>query len=248
VGAPHILVVDDDPGIQTLLGRYLREQGFVVRVVGSGSEMDAALLADPKVDLLVLDIMLPGEDGLSIARRLNPKTRPPLIMLSARGEDIDRIVGLEVGADDYLPKPFNPRELVARIKAVLRRHSATSNTAQAAEPQPALPVIGDFALNTQTHQAFLKGQPLDLTHGEWRLLQFFLERPNRVINRDQIMDYLKGYERAAFDRSIDVRITRLRRKIEAAPAEPRYLVTIWGEGYLFAPSGRSTRSGDTAPE
>jgi DNA-binding response OmpR family regulator len=250
-GAPHILVVDDDPGIQTLLGRYLREQGFMVRVVGSGSELDAALLADSKVDLLVLDIMLPGEDGLSIARRLNPKTRPPVIMLSARGEDIDRIVGLEVGADDYLPKPFNPRELVARIKAVLRRQSSAGNPGsptQAVEPAPALPVIGDFALNTQTHQAFLQGQPLDLTHGEWRLLQFFLERPNRVINRDQIMDYLKGYERAAFDRSIDVRITRLRRKIEATPTEPRYLVTIWGEGYLFAPSGRSTRSGDTAPE
>lgn len=242
VGAPHILVVDDDPGIQTLLGRYLREQGFMVRVVGSGSEMDAALLADPRIDLLVLDIMLPGEDGLSIARRLNPQTRPPVIMLSARGEDIDRIVGLEVGADDYLPKPFNPRELVARIKAVLRRQSATSPPPQAAETAPELPTIGDFALNTQSHQAFLQGQPLDLTHGEWRLLQFFLERPNRVINRDQIMDYLKGYERAAFDRSIDVRITRLRRKIEVQPAEPRYLVTIWGEGYLFAPSGRSPRS------
>lgn len=241
-GAPHILVVDDDPGIQTLLGRYLREQGFVVRVVGSGRDMDAALLADSRVDLLVLDIMLPGEDGLSIARRLNPQTRPPLIMLSARGEDIDRIVGLEVGADDYLPKPFNPRELVARIKAVLRRPSGNSSAAQTAASAPALPVIGDFALNTQTHQAFLQGQPLDLTHGEWRLLQFFLERPNRVINRDQIMDYLKGYERAAFDRSIDVRITRLRRKIEAQPAEPRYLVTIWGEGYLFAPNGRSPRS------
>ncbi len=246
VGAPHILVVDDDPGIQTLLGRYLREQGFVVRVVGSGSEMDAALRADPHMDLLVLDIMLPGEDGLSIARRLNPQTRPPIIMLSARGEDIDRIVGLEVGADDYLPKPFNPRELVARIKAVLRRPSVAPTATQTAQSAPALPVIGDFALNTQTHQAFLQGQPLDLTHGEWRLLQFFLERPKRVINRDQIMDYLKGYERAAFDRSIDVRITRLRRKIEAQPAEPRYLVTIWGEGYLFAPSGRSPRS-ESAP-
>ncbi|MHB8920712.1 MAG: response regulator [Halothiobacillus sp.] len=239
VGAPHILVVDDDPGIQTLLGRYLREQGFVVRVVGSGAAMDAALSDDAAVDLLVLDIMLPGEDGLSIARRLNPKTRPPLIMLSARGEDIDRIVGLEVGADDYLPKPFNPRELVARIKAVLRRHSSST---PATESPPELPTIGDFCVNAQTHQAFLNGQPLDLTHGEWRLLQFFLDRPNRVINRDQIMDYLKGYERAAFDRSIDVRVTRLRRKIEANPTEPRYLVTIWGEGYLFAPSGRSPRS------
>ena len=242
-GAPRILVVDDDPGIQTLLGRYLREQGFDVRVVGSGAEMDTALAADPRVDLLVLDIMLPGEDGLSIARRLDPKTRPPVIMLSARGEDIDRIVGLEIGADDYVPKPFNPRELLARIRAVLRRQRMEPD---ARGKQDERIRVGDFAIDPQTRQAFLSDGALDLTHGEWQLLQFFMERPNRVINRDQIMDYLKGYERSAFDRSIDVRITRLRRKIETNPAEPRYLVTIWGEGYLFAPSGRSPRSPDAS--
>ncbi len=239
--APRILVVDDDPGIQTLLGRYLREQGFDVRVVGSGAEMDTVLAADPRVDLLVLDIMLPGEDGLSIARRLDPKTRPPVIMLSARGEDIDRIVGLEIGADDYVPKPFNPRELLARIRAVLRRHRVETD---AHVEKAHRTRVGDFAVNVQTRQVFLHDEALDLTHGEWQLLQFFIERPNRVINRDQIMDYLKGYERSAFDRSIDVRVTRLRRKIEEYPAEPRYLVTIWGEGYLFAPSGRSPRSPD----
>lgn len=241
--APRILVVDDDPGIQTLLGRYLREQGFDVRVVGSGAEMDAALAGDASVDLLVLDIMLPGEDGLSIARRLDPKTRPPVIMLSARGEDIDRIIGLEIGADDYVPKPFNPRELLARIRAVLRRQRVEPDAGGKKDEHTH---VGDFAVNSQTRQAFLHDDPLDLTHGEWQLLQFFIERPNRVINRDQIMDYLKGYERSAFDRSIDVRVTRLRRKIEANPAEPRYLVTIWGEGYLFAPSGRSPRSSDTS--
>lgn len=250
-GAPRILVVDDDPGIQTLLGRYLREQGFNVRVVDSGAQMDAALAEDPKVDLLVLDIMLPGEDGLTIVRRLEAKSvdaknrnatnRPPIIVLSARGEDIDRIVGLELGADDYVAKPFNPRELLARIRAVLRRHR---HDADRDDEQDELTRIGDFAVNEQTRQAFLCDKALDLTHGEWQLLQFFMERPNRVINRDQIMDYLKGYERAAFDRSIDVRVTRLRRKIEEQPAEPRYLVTIWGEGYLFAPSGRSPSSRD----
>lgn len=241
--APHILVVDDDPGIQTLLGRYLREQGFDVRVVGSGAEMNAVLAEAKPVDLLVLDIMLPQEDGLSIARRLDPENRPPIIMLSARGEDIDRIVGLEIGADDYIAKPFNPRELVARIRAVLRRHRVE---AHANADKENLIRAGDFALNPQTRQAFFQGDALDLTHGEWQLLQFFIERPNRVINRDQIMDYLKGYERSAFDRSIDVRVTRLRRKIEQNPAEPRYLVTIWGEGYLFAPAGRSPHKPDAA--
>ena len=245
VNAPRILVVDDDPGIQTLLGRYLREQGFDVRVVGSGAEMDAVLATDPSVDLLVLDIMLPGEDGLSIARRLDQKNRPPVIMLSARGEDIDRIVGLEIGADDYVSKPFNPRELLARIRAVLRRHRVEPD---AEVEKDDLTRVGDFAVNAQTRQAFLHNEALDLTHGEWQLLQFFMERPNRVINRDQIMDYLKGYERSAFDRSIDVRVTRLRRKIEANPTEPRYLVTIWGEGYLFAPSGRSPRAPDATTD
>lgn len=242
---PVILVVDDDPGIQSLLSRYLREQGFAVVIAGDGRAFDAIMASGQSVDLIVLDIMLPGEDGLSIARRLDVKSRPPLIILSARGEDVDRIVGLEVGADDYLPKPFNPRELIARIRAVLRRGGATSDTAPKSDAQEDHRLyVGDFSVDPLMHQAFLGGKLLDLTRGEWQLLAYFLERPNRVINRDQIMDHLKGYERSAFDRSIDVRVTRLRRKIEANPTDPRYLVTIWGEGYLFVPSGRVPRVAD----
>ncbi len=236
---PRILVVDDDPGIQTLLARYLRGQGFAVQVAADAAALEAALAAAVEIHLIVLDIMLPGEDGLSILRRLDPATRPPIIMLSARGEDIDRIIGLELGADDYLAKPFNPRELVARIKAVLRRRA--QNTAPT-EPIHPLGRVGNFQLDETRRQAFLHDTPLDLTHGEWQLLKFFLCRPNRVIHRDAIMDALKGYERSAFDRSIDVRVTRLRRKIETHPAEPCYLITVWGEGYLFAPEGRPTRA------
>lgn len=236
----RIVVVDDDPGIQTLLARYLRGQGFAVQVAADAAQLAAVLAQDERIDLIVLDIMLPGEDGLSILRRLNAAMRPPVIMLSARGEEIDRIVGLELGADDYLPKPFNPRELVARIKAVLRRRAQ-----QAALPTTETATthrVGDFTLDEARRQAFLQGTPLALTHGEWQLLKFFLGKPNRVIHRDAIMDALKGYERAAFDRSIDVRVTRLRRKIEVNPAEPRYLITIWGEGYLMAPQGRVAHS------
>ncbi|WP_407275846.1 response regulator [Halothiobacillus sp. DCM-1] len=242
MGESRILLVDDDPGIQTLLARYLREQGFAVEVAADARGLDEkladGLAQSHPVDLIVLDLMLPGEDGLSILRRLDPATRPPVIMLSAQGDEVDRIVGLELGADDYLPKPFNPRELVARIKAVLRRRAA--DTALGSAVPESGTRIGDFWLDTAQHQAFLRDKPLDLTHGEWQLLAFFLSKPNRVIHRDLIMDALKGYERGAFDRSIDVRVTRLRRKIEDNPAEPRYLITVWGEGYLFVPKGRAT--------
>lgn len=243
---PVILVVDDDPGIQSLLGRYLREQGFAVLSATDGAGMDRIIQSGERIDLIVLDIMLPGENGLSIARRLDHGNRPPIIMLSARGEDIDRIVGLEVGADDYLAKPFNPRELIARIHAVLRRSpdgepgEEPGNTSDGNQLQR-----GDFRLDLDTHQAYLNDAPLSLTHGEWTLLKLFLDHANRVLNRDQIMDSLKGYERGAFDRSIDVRVTRLRRKIEPDPSKPRYLVTIWGEGYLFAPAGRAPQVGES---
>jgi len=242
---PVILVVDDDPGIQSLLGRYLREQGFAVLSATDGAGMDQIIQSDERIDLIVLDIMLPGEDGLSIARRLDHDNRPPIIMLSARGEDIDRIVGLEVGADDYLAKPFNPRELIARIRAVLRRSPEGESGEEKATPSDENSLQrGDFRLDLDTHQAYLKDAPLSLTHGEWTLLKLFLDHANRVLNRDQIMDSLKGYERGAFDRSIDVRVTRLRRKVEPDPSNPRYLITIWGEGYLFAPAGRTSPGGN----
>ncbi|WP_231880881.1 response regulator [Halothiobacillus diazotrophicus] len=249
IDSPVILVVDDDPGIQTLLSRYLREQGFAVVIAGDSRAFDAVMASGQSIDLIVLDIMLPGEDGLSIARRLDPMNRPPLIILSARGEDVDRIVGLEIGADDYLPKPFNPRELIARIRAVLRRGGPAIDPSAKSPPRADnRQYVGDFSIDAPMHQAFLHDKLLDLTRGEWQLLAFFLERPNRVISRDQIMDHLKGYERSAFDRSIDVRVTRLRRKIEENPTDPRYLVTIWGEGYLFVPAGRMPRVSDQMEE
>ena len=230
----HLLVVDDDPQLRALLARYLGEQGFRVSTVTDGAAMDA-LLARERPDLVILDLMLPGEDGLSIARRLRSRGHVPIIILSARGEDVDRIVGLEVGADDYLAKPFNPRELLARIRAVLRRPAE-----QAAAAPVALQRFGLFTLDVARHVLLRAGAEITLTAGEFALLRVLVENPNRVLTRDQLIEHLKGYERAAFDRSIDVRVTRLRRKIEDDPAAPRYLRTVWGEGYLFTPEGQAS--------
>lgn len=226
----HILVVDDDPDIGELLGRYLEEQGFDVSSVLDGKAMDDYLLEN-KVDLIILDIMLPGEDGLSIARRLRSNQDIPILMLSARGDDIDRIVGLEVGADDYLAKPFNPRELLARLRAILRRQHPTS-VEHEDEPEYR---FGDFSLNIVSQTLTLRGEIISLTSGEFDLLQIFVEHPNRVLSRDTLIDMLKGYDRSPFDRSIDIRITRLRRKIEADLKSPIFIQTIWGQGYRFSP-------------
>jgi DNA-binding response OmpR family regulator len=182
-----------------------------------------------------MDLMLPGEDGLALTRRLKAALNVPVIMLSARGEDIDRIVGLEVGADDYLAKPFNPRELLARIRAVLRRGGGD------AAPSPAKDEtahFGPFTLDLAAQRLTRDEQDITLTQAEFTLLKVFVEHPNRALSRDQIMDWLKGYERDPFDRSIDVRVTRLRRKLEDDPTNPVYIRTIWGQGYLFAPKGR----------
>ncbi|MBI5006971.1 MAG: response regulator [Nitrosomonadales bacterium] len=226
----NILVVDDDAGLRDLLQEYLTAQGFEVATVADGIAMEAHR-ADHPVDLVILDLMLPGEDGLSLARKLRAQGDLPIIMLSARGEDVDRIVGLEVGADDYLAKPFNPRELLARIRALLRRsdsgHEANA-TARASQR------FGEFLLNLDTHDLYKNGENIPLTAGEFNLLRIFVEHPNRVLSRDSIMDMLKGYERSPLDRSIDVRVTRLRRKIESDPNNPLHIRTVWGEGYLFA--------------
>lgn len=232
--AEHLLVVDDDPQLRELLARYLGEQGFRVSAVADGAAMDA-LLAHEHPDLVILDLMLPGEDGLSIARRLRSRRHMPIIILSARGEEVDRIVGLEVGADDYLPKPFNPRELLARIRAVLRRPAAANTT-----PTDRTHRFGPFIFDTERHTLLRDGEEIVLTAGEFALLRVLAEHSNRVLTRDQLIDHLKGYERSAFDRSIDVRVTRLRRKIEDEPAAPRYLRTVWGEGYMFTPEGHAT--------
>ncbi len=227
----RILVVDDDAELRDLIGAYLQGQGFDVDSVADGRAMDA-WLARQSPDLLVLDVMLPGEDGLSIAKRLKAESICPIIMLSAQGDDVDRIVGLEIGADDYLGKPFNPRELLARIRAVLRR---------AGGPRPGaghngeVVRFGEYRLDAPGHRLTRGGSPVALTSGEFDLLTVLARHPNRVLDRDRILDLLGGGYRSPFDRSIDVRVTRLRSKIEPDPSNPRYIKTIWGKGYMFCP-------------
>ncbi|WP_029134579.1 response regulator [Sedimenticola selenatireducens] len=229
----HLLIVDDDRALRDRLSRYLVEQGFRVTAVPDGPAMDN-FLAKQTPDAVILDLMLPGEDGLSLARRLRAEGDLPIIMLSARGEDIDRIIGLEIGADDYLAKPFNPRELLARIRVLLRRHTAA--VSKAPEITHA---FGPYRLDITGHELTRNGEPVPLTTAEFTLLRVFAEHPNRVLSRDLLIDLIKGYDRSPFDRSIDVRVTRLRRKIEDDQATPRYIRTIWGEGYLFAPKGEA---------
>ena len=227
----RLLVVDDDPEIRELTQAYLSRQGFEVDCVDGGAAMDS-YLTGRQPDLIVLDLMLPGEHGLSIARRLKGERDIPIIIVSAQGEDVDRIVGLEVGADDYLGKPFNPRELLARIRAVLRRIDRPH------EGGPDNRVLfGPFELDTAAYRLTRDGVPVPLTSGEFDLLCILTAHPNKVLDRDRILDLLTGAERSPFDRSIDVRVTRLRGKIESDPAEPAYIKTIWGKGYMFCPDG-----------
>ena len=228
-----ILVVDDDPELRDLTQEYLEKNGFSVQTVESGEAMDRYLL-ESSADLMILDLMLPGEHGLAIAQRIKKKTAIPIIIVSAQGDDVDRIVGLEIGADDYLPKPFNPRELLARIRAVLRRSSgAISDGASGLDSERLL--FGEFQIDIAAHRLTQGNQVISLTSGEFDLLSILVQNPNRVLDRDRILDLLTGAERSPFDRSIDVRITRLRAKIEADPANPDYIKTIWGKGYMFCP-------------
>jgi DNA-binding response OmpR family regulator len=229
----HLLVVDDDRETRELLSLYLGQQGFDVAVVEDGKAMDA-WLADNTTDLVILDLMLPGEDGLSIARRLQSDHDLPIVMISARGEELDRIVGLEVGADDYLPKPFNPRELLARVRAVLRR-SVTSDALPRERGKQYQ--FSEFRFDGEKRILYRGTEEVVLSRAEFELLQVFVKRPNRVLSRDQIMDWLSGGDRDPFDRSIDVRVTRLRHKIEDDPSDPKLIRTVWGVGYQFTPEG-----------
>jgi DNA-binding response OmpR family regulator len=229
-----ILVVDDEVKLRELLKKYLSREGFIVTGVEDGQAMDL-FLADHKVDLIILDLMLPGEDGLSIARRLRQMNKyQAIIMLSARADEVDRIVGLEVGADDYLPKPFSPRELLARIRSVLRRSSIALAT-----PKERINVLsfGLYNLNLSSYKLSKDKEEIPLSMGEFTLLRLFLKHPNHVLTRDKIIQLTKGYERISTDRSIDICVGRLRKKIEIDPANPTYLRTIWGAGYLFSLEG-----------
>lgn len=229
---PHLLIVDDDREIRDLVSRFLRGHGYRVDVAADGKQMQRAL-ADGRFDLVVLDVMLPGEDGLTLCRKLRAESRLPVIMLTALGEETDRIVGLELGADDYLAKPFNPRELLARIRAVLRRVSEAP-AAEVPDDASALAFNGWRLDLSRRELTDPDGGLVALTAGEYGLLLALAERPNRVLSREQLLDLTRGRDAAPFDRAIDVQLSRLRRKIETDPKNPGLIKTVRGGGYLFA--------------
>ena len=230
----HLLIVDDDPGLRELLTDYLGRNGFRVSSAGDGRGLWAALERET-VDLVILDLMLPGDDGLVLCRSLRARSPIPIIMLTARGDATDRIVGLEMGADDYLTKPFNPRELLARIKALLRR----TRSNDAAEPIESGTVLrlcfAGWCLEVATRQLIAPdGLCVPLGAAEYRLLRVFLDHPQRILSRDQLLDLTQGREATPFDRSIDVQVSRLRRRLRDDPREATLLKTVRSEGYLFA--------------
>lgn len=228
---PHVLVVDDARDIREPLTRYLRENGFRVTSAENAAVARKAMRTSG-IDIVILDIMMPGEDGLSLCRYIRESSGIPVIMLTARGEELDRIVGLEVGADDYMGKPFNPRELLARIGAVLRR----TNTLPPRLRGPAAERyrFGEWVFNASQREIVGPGGlAMPLSSGEFKLLMAFLERPKVALSREQLLDLTKGRDADVFDRSIDNQISRLRRKIEQDPKNPRYIKTVWGGGYMF---------------
>ncbi|MEW8052912.1 MAG: response regulator [Candidatus Thiodiazotropha endolucinida] len=226
----RLLVVDDELKLRELVKTYLSREGYAVDGVEDGISMDQ-YLAKNDVDLVILDLMLPGEDGLSIGRRLQHERNLPFIILSARGEELDKIVGLEMGADDYLSKPFNPRELLARVRSVLRRCTSDPQTQRNRLEHDMC--FGPFHLDVDTHKLNKDDKDIPITTGEFILLRTFLENPNQVMSRDTILEKTKGYDHSPLDRSVDVCVGRLRKKIEVNPTEPVYLRTIWGSGYIF---------------
>ena len=235
---PKILIVDDDPRLRDLLRRYLGENGFNVLVSENGEAMKRLWVRE-HFDGLILDLMMPGEDGLAILKRLRAeKDMTPVIMLTARGEDVDRILGLELGADDYLGKPFNPRELLARIHAVLRRRPR-QDAPGAPSMENEVVKFGDFELDLGTRVLKKNGEIVPLTTGEFAVLKAFARHPRQPLSRDKLMEMARGREYEAFDRSLDVQVSRLRKLLEPDPSKPRYLQTVWGLGYVFIPDGHA---------
>ncbi|MDD2407961.1 MAG: two-component system response regulator OmpR [Tepidiphilus sp.] len=233
IGRCRVLLVDDDARLRELLTRFLHTQGFPVKAVADGAAMERALERE-HFDMVILDLMLPGEDGLTLLRRLRQREAPlGVIMLTAKGDEEDRIRGLELGADDYLPKPFNPRELVARIHAVMRRRPREPLGAPA--PQGGTVVFGDNVLDLTTRRLTRHGEEIPLTTGEFAVLRVLAEHPNQPMTRDKLMELARGREHGPFDRAIDVQISRLRRLVEPDPGKPRYIQTVWGVGYVFVP-------------
>ncbi len=231
-----ILVVDDDARIRDLLRRYLVQEGFEVLQAEDGKALTRILLREP-VDLIILDLMMPGEDGLSVCRRLRgAHDRTPIIMLTAKGEDIDRIVGLEVGADDYLAKPFNPRELLARIHAVLRRRPPTEMPGAPSGELEAV-AFGPFKFDLAARTLHKADMELTLTTGEFAMLKALVRHPRQPLSREKLAQLARGRDFEPFDRSLDVQVSRLRKLIEEDATAPRYIQTVWGVGYVFVPDG-----------
>lgn len=236
---PKLLIVEDDARTRTLLERYLKEQGFSVVSVANSRRLDETLAAHP-VKLMILDLMLPGEDGLSICRRLRGRgENVPIIILTAKGDEVDRVVGLEIGADDYVSKPFSPRELVARINAVLRRRQPAP-VHGAPSPLPQMVRFGRCELNLNTRELSRAGKKLVMTTGEFAVLEALARHPHVPLSRDRLMDLARGKEQGAHDRSMDVQVSRVRRLIEDDSSKPRYIQTVWGFGYVFVPDPAAT--------
>jgi two-component system, OmpR family, phosphate regulon response regulator OmpR len=232
----HILIVDDHKEIRELVSRALVKEGFRTTSAADGRAMRKAI-ADGRFDLVLLDLMLPDEDGLSLCRWLRAQSAVPVIMLTAKGDEVDRIVGLEMGADDYMPKPFNPKELAARVKAVLRRKAPAG--------PPGAPAsggtyqFGEFALNLATRSLTRAGKPVALTTGEFSVLKVLVQHPRQPLSRDKLMELARGREYEVFDRSIDVQISRLRKIVEQDPSKPKHIQTVWGFGYVFVPDAEA---------
>jgi two-component system phosphate regulon response regulator OmpR len=234
----RVLVADDEADLRALLERYLTSQGCVVRAVDGGAALEK-LLARERFDVLVLDIMMPGEDGLAICRRLRAQGETiPIVMLTARGDPLDRIIGLEMGADDYLPKPFTPRELLARIQALVRRQRVLG--AHDGPPRSSGTIaFGEHVLHLGERRLERNGADVTLSSSEFALLRAFALHPNRPLGRDRLIELAHGRDHEATDRSIDVQVMRLRRIVEADPAEPQHIRTVWGVGYVFIAEARS---------
>jgi two-component system phosphate regulon response regulator OmpR len=230
---PRLLLVDDDLRLRALLETYLQREGFQVLLASNWRQMQR-VLQDSHVDLMILDLMLPDRNGLEICRDLRAAgNQLPILMLTAKGDDVDRILGLEIGADDYLPKPCNPRELVARIRAVLRRHQSQPPGAPATDAT--LVRFGPFTLRPASRTLERDGEPVSLTTGEFAVLHALVSHPGQTLSRERLLALARGRQRGAFDRSIDIQMSRLRRIIESDPSNPRYIQTVWGAGYVFVP-------------
>ena len=235
--AKKVLIVEDDGNIAELLHLYLEKEGFETQVAGDGGK-GVELFRSFQPDLVLLDIMLPVMDGWGVLKKIREHDKTPVIMLTARGEDVDRIVGLELGADDYIAKPFNPRELLARIHAVLRRRPA-GDAPGAPSLENETVRFGEFELDLGTRVLKKNGEVQPLTTGEFAVLKAFARHPRQPLSRDKLMEMARGREYEAFDRSLDVQVSRLRKLIEPDPSKPRYLQTVWGLGYVFIPDGHS---------